>query len=94
MLLSYRSRLLRTLGAIAVTAAVLAPLAIPSPAQAWWRGGWHGGWGGGVFIGVAPPVYVAPPVVYAPPPIAYGYGPVWVPAHVNPYGYWVPGHWR
>ena len=89
---------LKRLGAIsAVTGfAVLGVAAMPSPANAWWRGG--------IGIGVdlppvvvAPaPVYAPPPVYYAPPPAAYYPPPppnhVWVPAHWEG-GYWVPGHW-
>ena len=50
----------------------LAALAVPTPAQAWWRGG--------VFFGFPPvvpyyypppPVVYPPPVIYAPPPAAY-----------------------
>lgn len=67
----------------AVAALGLAAVAVPQPAQAWWRGGWGGGWGCchvGVGIGLgfgvpgviyAPPVYAPPPVVYAPPVVAY-----------------------
>jgi len=50
------------------------------------------------------PPYPAPvysgPTYYAPAPAGY-YGPgpyysrpLWIPAHYNRYGYWVPGHWR
>ena len=64
-----------TIGAAALGAAILGPLAVPSTAHAWWRP-WGWGWGGGVVIGipplvVAPPVYYPPPVYYAPPPVYY-----------------------
>jgi hypothetical protein len=59
-------------------------LALPSAAQAYWRGG--------VWIGVGPvvpyyppaPVYVPPPVVYAPPPVYY---PPPAPPAATPVGY-------
>jgi hypothetical protein len=66
----------------ALGAALALPLMVPTPAEAWWRGGW-GGWGGwhggccwhsGVSIGIGLPLYAPPPVYYAPPPPVY-YGP-------------------
>jgi hypothetical protein len=97
----FRASFVRVLGISAIAAAVITPLAKPSPAHAWWvRGGW--GWHGGVVVGVvpppvyvAPPIYAPPPVVYAPPPAAYYYPPprrVWVPGHWHN-GYWIPAHW-
>lgn len=78
-------------GAIAAVASI--PLALPSQAHAWWRGGV---WIGLPPVVVAPPAYYAPPPVVYPPPVYYPYRPyphrVWVPAHWQ-YGYWVPGHW-
>ena len=91
------------LGAGGALAVAVPLLTLPTPAQAWWRGGgwgggccWRGGWGwrGGVVVGIAPPpVYYAPPPVYYAPPGAY-YAPrrYWVPPHWNG-PYWVPGHW-
>ena len=88
---------LKRLGAIsAVTGlAVLGVATMPSPANAWWRGGI----GIGVYVPpvvVAPAPVYAPPVYYAPPPAAYYPPPppnhVWVPPHWEG-GYWVPGHW-
>jgi hypothetical protein len=46
-------------------------LALPSDAQAYWRGGVWVGVGGGPFYYAPPPVYVPPPVYYAPPPVVY-----------------------
>jgi hypothetical protein len=88
--------MLRKLGIVAATAAlaVVGIAALPTKAEAWWRGGWCCGVGIGV---VVPPVVVAPPVYAAPPP-AYYYPPqpppgrAWIPAHWEG-GYWVPGHW-
>ncbi|MEJ0016431.1 MAG: hypothetical protein WDN25_07655 [Acetobacteraceae bacterium] len=72
-------------------------VAMPAPAEAWWRGGWCCGVRFGVFLPpfvVAPaPVYVPPPVYY-PPPVAY-YAPpprVWIAPHWQG-NVWVPGHW-
>ena len=64
-----RSPRLHSLLAAATLGAALLPIALPSTAHAWWRGG-------GFFIGVPfPPVVIAPPVyappVYAPPPVVY-----------------------
>jgi hypothetical protein len=92
-----RPALFRAAGAIALAAATVLPLTVPSTAHAWWRGGWGWGWGPGVYIAppviVAPaPVYVAPPVAYAAPPVAYAPGAVWIgPGWVG--GVWVRGHW-
>jgi hypothetical protein len=82
---SSRVPLLRAAGALALTAAAVLPLTVPSAAHAWWV---RGGWGGpGVYIGIPapvvvapPPVFYAPPVAYAPPPVAYA-RPVWFPGH-------------
>jgi hypothetical protein len=76
--------------------AVIGIAALPTKAEAWWRGGW---WCCGVRFGVVvppvvigPPVY-APPPVYYPPPVAYAPPPrAWIPPHWEG-GYWVPGHW-
>jgi hypothetical protein len=90
MFAKYRSAALRGAGVLALTAAVLAPLAIPTPAHAWWRPGF------GVYI--APPVVVAPyppAVVYAPPP-AYYPAPVYVaPGYYGAYygGYYARGYY-
>jgi len=98
-----RSSLLRTAGAVALTAAAVLPLTVPTSAHAWWRAGWGWGWGPGIYIAppvvVAPPVYYAPPpAYYAPPPVAYappvGYAPgmVWIgPGWFG--GVFVRGHW-
>ena len=95
MLKSSRSRLLRAAGVVALTAAAVLPLTLPSSAHAWWV---RGGWAPGVYIGIPapvivapPPVVYAPPVAYAPPPVAYA-RPGWWPGHWAG-GYWVPGHW-
>ena len=68
--------------------ALIAIVAVPKPAEAWWH---HYGWGVGVYL---PPVIVAPPPAYYPPPPSYYAPPVraWIPAHWEN-GYWVPGHW-
>ena len=66
--------------AAALAAASVASLTLPSPAQAWWRGG--------VFIGL-PPVIVGPPVIYAPPPVYYGPPPFY---YAPPPGYVAPGY--
>ena len=82
-----RSSLPRIAGALALTAASVLPIAVPTPAQAWWRGGF-GYFGPGVVV--APPVIVAPPPVVAyaaPAPGMFWIGPHWVG------GYWVRGHW-
>jgi len=90
----------KRLGALAavVGLAAVGVAAIPSKAEAWWRGGWCCGVGIGIYVPpvvVAPPVY-APPVYYAPPPAYYPPPPpqqgTWVPGHYEG-GYWVPGHW-
>ncbi len=83
----------RLFGAVkaAIGAAVLgAVVAVPTAAEAWWRGG--------VFVGAAP-VFVGPPAYYYPP-VVYGYPRVypaprayWVPAYYDRRGFWVPGHW-
>ena len=85
--------MLRKLGIIAATAAlaVIGIAAMPSKAEAWWRGGCCG-----VHIGVfVPPIVVGPPVYAAPPPVYYEPPPppgrYWVPPHWEG-GYWVPGH--
>ena len=83
------SRVSITLRALIALVAVGAA-ALPTTAQAYWRGG--------VWFGVAPivpfypPVYLAPPVVYAPPPVVYtppGFA-VTPPGFVPP-GYGGPG---
>jgi hypothetical protein len=97
-----RSRLPRVAAAVALTAAAVLPVAMPTPAHAWWRAGF-GFYGPGVVF--APPVVVAPPpvvyappppVVYAPPPVvAYAApapGMIWVGPHWAG-GYWIRGHW-
>ncbi|HUB12735.1 MAG TPA: hypothetical protein VMB34_12320 [Acetobacteraceae bacterium] len=82
------------IGAVAGLAA-LGVTALPSQANAWWRGPaiGIGVWVPPVVIAPAP-VYVPPPVYYAPPPAAYYPPPhrAWVPAHWEN-GYWVAGHW-
>jgi hypothetical protein len=90
------SRWLRVAGAVALTAAAVVPLTLPTAAQAWWA---RGGWGPGIYVGipapvvvVPPPVMYAPPVAYAAPPVVYA-RPVWFAGHWAG-GYWVPGHWR
>ncbi len=60
-------RVLRFLAASACCLAVLAPVLVPSPAQAWWRGGF--------FVGA--PFYYPPPVYYPPPPVYYPPPPVY-----------------
>lgn len=59
-------------------AAVLAALAMPSAAQAWWRGGLFFG-----FPPFAPYVYAPPPIVYGPPPMVYA-PPVYAPPGYPP----------
>lgn len=70
--MTFRSTVSRVAVMLALGAA-----ALPTAAQAWWRGG--------VVIGVAPPryypppVYVPPPVYYyAPPPVIYAPPPFYV----------------
>jgi hypothetical protein len=63
----------QTFGPLLLSAfALVAALALPSPARAWWRGG--------VFFAFPPvvPYYYPPPVVYPPPPVVY-YPPVYPP---------------
>jgi hypothetical protein len=102
-----RSLLAPSQAAVLVATAVLLLVSNPAARADWhgggggWHGGggwgWHGGnwsccWRGGVFVGIAPPVYVAPPVVYppaiyyAPPPVYYAPPPVYYPAPYT-YGY-------
>ena len=77
--------------AVALT---LGSVALPSEANAWWRGG--------VVVGVVPPpvyfgppVFYPPPVVYAPPPVVYAPPPpsAYVPpgAYTPPSAYAPPG---
>jgi hypothetical protein len=79
--LSVRSR--RLVAGAALCAAVLLPVIIAKPAEAWWGPGW--GWHGGVAIAL-PPVIVGAP----PPPPYYPYVPVY--AYPPPYWHWVPEH--
>lgn len=60
--------------AVLAAAALAIVLAVPSAANAWWRGGW------GIGIGIAPVVPVYPPPVYYYPPPAYYPPPVYTPA--------------
>jgi hypothetical protein len=60
---------------VALAAAALAVVFLPTPAKAWFRGG--------VYVGVAPPpffypppFYYGPPVYYPPPPAYYGAPPL------------------
>jgi hypothetical protein len=75
---------LRRLAVAAAFSAAALPLAVPSTAHAWWRGGF--------FIGV-PPVVIGPPVVYPPPvyaaPPVYASPPVYAapPAYAPPPAY-------
>jgi hypothetical protein len=63
-----RDFLRRPLLSAAVVAVVVGSVALPSAANAWWRGGF--------VVGIAPPpVYFGPPVVY-PPPVVYAPPPV------------------
>lgn len=90
-----RRILLRSLAALAVAGFAVA--AMPSPANAWWRGG--------IAIGL-PPIYLAPPVYVAPAPVyapasVYPPGPVYYapsPAYYSPAPVyrrvWVPGFWN
>jgi hypothetical protein len=92
------ARARRWLAGAGIGLALLAPVMLPRPAEAWWGPGWgwHAGWAGwgwgwhpGIAIGL-PPVVVGAPV-YAAYPYAYAYPP----APVYPYGYpyhWVPAH--
>lgn len=59
-----------------VLASAVATVAMPAPAQAWWRGGGIG------FGFIAPPVYIAPPAYYAPPPVYYAPPAYYAPAPV------------
>ncbi len=95
----------RRIGAALAIAGVAAIgiMALPSKAEAWWRGGYCCGVGIGVVIPpivVAPPYYAPAPVYYPPPPAYYApqgayYAPQqrpWIPAHWQG-GVWVPAHW-
>lgn len=80
--------LMRSATALAVLGAVIVPVVLPAPAQAWWGpGAVVGGTLLGLGIGAAvagayaPRVYYPPPVYYVPPP-AYYYAP--------PPAYYVP----
>ena len=84
--------------AAVASVAVAAMLMLPHSAFAWW----HGGWGPGLSVGIViPPILPPPPVYYAPPPVYYTPAPVysappgqvWIPAHYNAQGVYVPGHW-
>jgi hypothetical protein len=58
-----RGCLRRPLLSATALALAIGPVALPSAANAWWRGGF--------VVGIAPPpVYFGPPVVY-PPPVVY-----------------------
>jgi hypothetical protein len=75
-----------------VAAALLATLAAPLPAHAWWRGGGFGvGLAAGTLFGLAVPAltapgyYYPPPVYYAPPPVYYAPPPAYAaPGYVAP----------
>ena len=69
--------------------------AMPTDANAWWRGGYGVGiWVPPVVVAPPPVYYAPPPVYYAPPPVAYYPPPrrFWVPPHWEG-PYWVRGHW-
>ena len=71
---SFRSPLRVPASRVLLAAAGLGLLgvaALPSEAQAYWRGGVWIGVGGAPFYYAPPPVYVPPPVYYAPPPVVY-----------------------
>ena len=71
----------------AIVAGVLGmgSLAASQPAQAYWtRWGWR-----------EPVVVVPPPVLaYGPPPYPACRRAFWVRAHYDPWGRFIPGHWR
>ena len=69
-------RLLEITGPLTVAALLL--LGTSFPARAYWRGGF--------FIGIAPPVFVAPPPVFFPPPVYYASPPpvVYAPPQIPP----------
>jgi hypothetical protein len=66
-------------GAVVGATAAITTAIVPPPVQAY-----------PVYSG---PVYPVPPGAYYAPRPYYG-RPVWVPAHHNRYGAWIPGHWR
>ncbi|MBV9783230.1 MAG: hypothetical protein JO264_05370 [Acidisphaera sp.] len=82
--MTFRLPRLRSLLGAASLGAALLPIALPSPAHAWWRGGvWIGVPFPGVVIAppvYAPPVYAPPPVVYAPQQEYYGQDQGYAPA--------------
>ena len=99
----FPSKRIAAVSAVAGLAA-LGVAAMPTQANAWWRGP---GFGISLWVPpvvVAPPVYAPPPVYYAPPPAYYGAPPaayyaappqpqsVWMPPHWEN-GAWVAGHW-
>ena len=71
-----------------------APQASHWPERAIWRAGPFEavqvppGWPGSA---PRPVRLLPPPLLVAPAPV---YRPVWVPPHLDRYGYWVPGYWR
>jgi hypothetical protein len=90
MFAKHRTLFIRAAGAIVLTAAAVLPLAVATPAYAWWRPVV------GVYLPpvyVAPPVYVPPPVYVAPPYAYYAPGPVYVgPRYYG--GYYGHGYYR
>lgn len=95
----WRSRASRPAFAALAALAVAGTMAVPHPAWAGWHHGWGWGWGPRIGFGVsiplvipAPPpayAYYGPPAYYYPPPRAR----VWLPAHYNWAGAYIPGHW-
>jgi hypothetical protein len=66
-------------GAVVGTAAAITTAVVPAPVHAY-----------PVYRGPVYPVQAGG--YYGPGP--YYARPLWVPAHYNRYGAWVPGHWR
>ena len=98
----FPSKRIAAVGAVAGLAA-LGVAAMPSQANAWWRGP-----GFGISLWVPPvvvapaPVYAPPPVYHAPPPAYYAPPPAYYGAPPAAYyggppqsqRAWVPPHWE
>lgn len=83
----------QALSKLAVVALITGGLvAITQPALAWVRVAVNVGMPGPVVIARAP-VVVPAPIRYVRPAPAH-YRPVWIPAHYNRWGAWIPSHWR
>ena len=70
--------------AVLFTLAAATGMALPHPAQAWWRGG--AGFGFYPFAPLPYAYYPPPPVYYAPPPVYYAPPPAYAPPAYAPAG--------